>query len=217
MRGIIDALYWKIHSAFLLNQRGKAILFLDMLEDEIGPFGDAASEIGPVHAARLRRISEEIRSGNFGRLHGGSSVPEGSFMPKGEPSGEEMAFHAVLMTKQARTNLFPLLGLSPSAGMLHEYDLGEYGRVDFLVRNGRRIAVLEVKMGQAPRSVSPQVEGYRTCLELEMCRGLHDEVVAAVLAESFPPVVAAELSRMGIRMVLHENSPDRFREFLPGN
>ena len=208
-KGIIDALYWRLHRSYLLNRREEAFRLLDMLEDEAGSL-DIACEIGPVHAARLYRIAEEVRSGRFGPLHGGHSVPAGMFLDKPDPSGEEKAFHAVLMTKAARNCLLPLLDMSPKAIMSHEHDLGQYGRVDFLVRDGRRIAVIEVKMGPAPRSSIPQVDGYRTASELDMCMGMWDIVDAIVLAESFPQPVAAELARLGVRMILHRGGADWF-------
>ena len=210
MRGTVDAIYWKLHTAFLLNRREDAAKYLSMLEDEMGLFSGAISEIGP-HSTRYRLIAEEIKSGRFGSLHGGYSAPVGSFpFEQPEPSGQEKDFHKVLLTRPARACLFPLMDWPLVASMYHEYDMGKYGRSDFFVRNARQASVIEVKMGAAPPSVVSQIERYRLASELDMCLGLYDSVEAVVMAEAFPPTVATELARIGARMVLHSGRPDWF-------
>lgn len=211
MRGVIDAIYWRLHSAFLRNRREEASKFLSMLEDELAPNQGAISEIGAPHVARFRLIADEVRSGRFGRLHGGYSSPQGQFpFEQPEPSCEEKEFHRTLMTRQARNCLFPLLDWPEAASMSHEHDMAEYGRADFLLRAGRKAAVMEIKMGGAPPSVVSQIDRYRLGAELDMCLGLYDEVEAIVLSESFPSPVAAELARLDVRMVLHSGRADWF-------
>ena len=44
-----------------------------------------------------------------------------------------------------------------------------------------------------------------------MSMGMHDSVLASVVAEGFPTYVAAELSRMSVRMLLHRGDPSDLR------
>ena len=62
-------------------------------------------------------------------------------------------------------------------------------------------------MGSAPADVVSQIDRYRLASELDMCMGLHDDVKAVVVAESFPHYVAVELSRLSVTMVTHDGSP----------
>jgi hypothetical protein len=125
-----------------------------------------------------------------------------------EPSGPEKDFHKVLITNAGRTALFKEAGIRDWASASHEHDFWEYGKCDFYIREGRIAHVVEVKMGEAPSSVVSQIDRYRLAAELDMCFGLHDEVMAVVMAEKFPPYVMTELSRLNVTMLLHRGTPD---------
>lgn len=216
MRGIIDAIYWRLHASYLKNHRDDAGKYLAMLEDEIkGDYGKLSAEVGP-HIVRYRMMAEEIKRGRFGSLHGGYSSPIVMFDQPVEPTCLEKEFHKVLMTDPAKSLLFTILRIPNDAMILHEAELGEYGRCDFLVRFFRKVFLIEVKMGEAPSYVPSQIERYRCASELDMCLGLHDEVLACVLAESFGQYVLQKLSESGVVMVKHFGRADDFR-LLKGN
>lgn len=215
MRGIIDALYWRLHTTFLLNDREKAQRFLEMLEDEAkkSPCG-VASELSPPHVMRFAQIRGSMARGQFGRLHGdGYSAPSEDF--PAEPSGPEKDFHLKLMSRECRPLLMAVLGAGERSGMVHEADLSPYGICDFVVRDQRVRIALEVKMGESPTSVVSQIDRYRLALELDMNLGAHDEVRAVVMAESFPTYVAGELSRLGVEMVRHDGTGQGFTPLVP--
>ena len=210
-RGILDALYWRLHACYLLNDRTKSEKFLSMLVDEqINGDEDLRPQIGERNYARYLAIKKNIENGSFARLYGdGSSaiIAEAS-VPK-EKSKDERQFHKDLMASPEA--LFALLDIPKDALIVHELVMDEYGRCDFVFRHGKAVTALEVKIGEAPTSVVSQIDKYRLGLELDMCMNLYDEVRAFVLARSFGPYVSAELSRVGVGMILHEGRTDELR------
>lgn len=217
-QGMLSAIYWKLHTNFLMNYQEDARRFLSMLEDEVNlaPVGQLASELGPAHMERYRKIKERMRLGLYMRLSGdGASSPISQWCPPASRDSGERAFCIRLCTKKGKAFLFNLLGASGDAVVVDEFDMGAYGRCDLVVQAGRVRWVVEVKMGKAPDSVVSQVDKYRLSEELQMCLGLHDEVRPFVLAGSFPQYVASELSRNGIEMLLHDGRPDSLRTMAP--
>jgi len=212
LRGIKHAIYWKLHASFLKNDQKRATSFLSMLEDEVkhGPRGmSLEQEIGAPHYLRYLRIRDKMRAGEYGRLHGqGPTAPDLPDGPRAERSGPESEFCRQLLNHRG---LFMSVVDMEGGSMMPEVEMGEYGRCDFVVRAGRRLMVSEVKMGDAPTSVVAQIDKYRLCAELDMNLGLHDEVLAVVMAERFPPCVASELSRMSVLMVEHHGDPGALR------
>ena len=205
-RGIIDAIWWKLHTAFLKNERRTADLMLGMIEDE-GKRSSIKDELGPIHFSRFELIQTNIHNGSYGRLYGyGFDVPdlEPTFIK--ESTIEEADFHLKIIS--GRKILFDLMGIDKNSTMLHEIDLGPYGRCDFIIKEGRTHYVVEIKMGQAKHSVVSQIDKYRTATELDMCFGLHDKVNAIVIAESFSPYVASELSRLSVEMIKHDGTAE---------
>lgn len=208
MRGTAHALYWRLHTAFLLNKRDEAKKSLAMLEFDELSNPVLAKEIGPIHYSRFELIRENVRNGNFGRLHGlGSQAPDMQPIVQPEDIPAEAEFHRILFAPTGKQKLLACLGIK-RADMVHELNLGQYGRCDFLIRDGRAWHVVEVKMEEAKPAVISQVEKYRLALELDMIFGLHDSVNAIVLAQSFPPYVAGELARLSVQMVRHGGDAD---------
>lgn len=211
----MHAIYWKLHASFLRNDRKNAEKFLSMLDDEVRSIGllggeRLREEIGDAHVLRYEKIRQRMAIGEFGRLYGqGTSAPE---LPqlnfKPEPSLPEKEFHRKLRAPEGKAALLRAMGAMDWAEMIPEVDMAPFGRCDFVVREGRRVHVVEIKVGQAPASVVSQIDKYRLCSELEMCMGLHDEVMAVVVAESFPNYVTTELSRMSVSMLTHRGTVD---------
>jgi len=211
MKGMLDALFWRLHTSYLLNDRDASSRFLAMIEDETkGNLSLLSSEIG-VHIPRYMKIADEIKSNRFGSLHGGFSTSSSSSEIYSEPTVAEKDFHRTLMSKEALCSLYILLGIPTSAVVLHELDLGEYGRCDFVFRFNRKVVLIEVKMGEAPIYVSAQIEKYRIAEELDMCLGLYDEVKPYVMAESFGPYIVQKLSESGVEMIEHCGKSAGFR------
>lgn len=210
-RGIIDALYWKLHTSYLKNDREIADRMLGMLEDE-GKKSSILEEIGPIHYARFELIQANVKNENYGRLYGsGFETPfVDPFITK-ERSGEEAEFHMKLWQKEGREKMFECLGIGFWASTLHEVDMYPYGRCDFLVREGRTWYVIEVKTEGAGHSVASQIDKYRLAMELDMSLGLHDKVEAIVIATTFSPYVAGELSRLSVKMVTHNGTVESLK------
>lgn len=210
---MLDAIYWRLHSSFLRNEREDARRFLAMLEDELGELpSKLASEIGPAQMERFRKIKDRVSRGEFGRLYGpGESVGPVYEAPRiRERSGPEKEFCRALLKERER--LLGAMDMEFWADIVPEVDMDPFGRCDFVAREGRTVAVVEVKMGEAPTSVVSQIDKYRLAAELDMCIGTHDEVLAYVVAENFQPYVATELSRLSVNMILHKGSPRTLRK-----
>lgn len=209
-RGIIDALYWRLHTAYLRNDREGATKFLSMLEDELdGDVGLLAAEVGQRHIHRFARMRNGVADGTLARHFGsGYATAEEGFGVAIDDSQMERDFCKSLANEAV---LRAIIGASKDAIIVLEVDMEEFGRCDIVVRDGRTMHVIEVKMGEAPSSVVSQIDKYRVSVELDMCLGLYDEVTAHVVAASFPKYVAAELSRGAIGMIVHEGRPDRLR------
>jgi hypothetical protein len=211
MRGVIGAIWWKLNSAFLRHQKDTAANLLGMLEDE-GLRVPLSTALG-VHYDRFEFIRDAIRDGTFARPYGcGFQSPTLNPFAQKERTGEESEFHRKLMSPSGRGSLFACLGAGPKASMVHELEMGEYGRCDFVIRDGRTWYAVEVKTCEAKHDLVGQVGKYITALELEMSLGMHDFVKAAVVARSFSPYAAGELSRMGVLMLLHDGSPESLRK-----
>lgn len=216
MKSAAHAIYWKLHSAFLRNERQKADLLLGMLEDESKRVM-LRDEIGAPHHARFLLIKDAIKSGTYARLYGsGSETPDVEGLTQSEYEGDEAEFHRKLMRSDARKLLFDCLGIDQSANYVHEVEMGPYGRCDFVIREGRIWHCVEVKMREAKHSVVSQIDKYRLAMELDMCMGLHDRVNAIVVAQSFSPYVATELSRLSVLMVKHDGTVESLRRISDG-
>ena len=210
MKGIAHALYWRLHTSFLKNDRKRAIATLGMLEDEMKR-SSLQDEIGEIHFERFERIRSLMAHGEFGRLYGvGFDLPPAEACLNAENETSEKEFHGALMTKEGREKLLSCLGIQPNAMIGHELDMMPYGRCDVVIREGRTIHAVELKK-EAKSSVVSQIDKYRLGLELEMANGLHDRVNAVVIAESFSPYVAGELSRLSVQMVKHDGTPESLR------
>lgn len=212
MRGIAHAIFWRLHTAFLKNERTVAGKLLGMLDDE-AKYVDLKAEIGPAHHARYLLIRDSIKSGTFARLYGMGAEPPQDFegYVKEDLAGDEADFHRQIMKKENRERLFECIGSDFWATMIHEVDFGFYGRCDFIVREGRTWHCIEVKIKEAKSSVIGQIDKYRVAAELDMCLGLHDRVNAVVVAQSFSPYVASELSRLSVAMVKHDGTAGSLR------
>lgn len=214
MRGAIDAIYWKLHSSFLRNQRGQADRFLAMLEDEVkGKILD--QELRPAQIIRYSIMRDRIGRGEYGRIYGdGSTSDQLDVAASAEASGPEAEFHKKLVTSDGRSALCAAVLADFKSNIVHEVDLAPYGRLDFLVRDCRIWTAVEVKMGEATHAVVSQIDKYRLALELDMCMGLHDEVRTVVMAEAFPEYVRTELSRMAVTMIHHDGSLQGLRRVV---
>lgn len=210
-RGSAHAIYWKLHTAFLKNERTRAAMLLGMLEDE-AKHVMLIDEIGAAHYDRYRLIKDAVSSGTFSRLYGaGESTPEPFGLPPAEYEGDEADFHRKVMSVEGRRKLYECLGIDFWANMTHEMELDPYGRCDFVVREGRTWHCIELKMREAKSSVVSQIDKYRLALELDMCMGLHDRVKAVVVAQAFSPYVASELSRLSVDMLKHDGTVESLR------
>lgn len=210
MRQEAHAIYWKLHTSYLKNNRKDVEKYTGMLSEY--PDEQIRKEITEVHFDRLIKIRDNITRGIYGRLHGDSfTTPITTTIVNKERSGLEKEFCNQLVTSLAQRKLAELMHIQGKFGVCREYDLSPYGRLDFLFREGRRLCALEVKMGKAPNSLVSQIDRYKIALELEMCKGLVDRVDAYVLAESYTQYEMSELSRMGIRMMEHRGTVESLR------
>lgn len=212
--GEIKTIFFKLHTAFLKNDRTRADHMLGLLlhecSDVVGCVDDDMLRIhlGP-HYDRFSKIRSRMAYGNYGRLYGmGISVPD-VVEAKSESDIDESVFHLALINKKKL--MFDKLGISPNCGIAHELDIDPYGRCDMLVRDGRIWHIIEVKIGEAKSSVVSQVDKYILHFDLQMCLGLHDEVRACVIANSFSSYVATELSRLGVTMMSHDGTPESLK------
>jgi hypothetical protein len=202
VKGILDAIYWRLHTNYLLNEREEARKFLLMLEHEEASGGSLLTEIGPVHYDRFLKMRDGITGNSWFRIYGnGETTPKSFESYESEISRKENDIHRALLSKEGRVLLEALLGISDDATYVHEQDLMDYGRCDILARDKRTVHVLEVKQGEAPSSVVSQIDKYRVAFELDMCLGLFDKVCAVVIAESFSKYVIAELARLDVKML----------------
>lgn len=210
MKGLLDAIYWRLHTAYLTNDKLEADKYLSMLEDSMSNKVDLLrAEIGEIHLQRFIKIRQKIQSGEYGRLYGnGNSVPAeyGWVAPQGENEADpdEKAFCKSLL--KDKTNLLEAIGCDSTALICSEQVMGIYGRCDFLVRQNRIWKVVEVKMGEAPTSLVSQIDKYRVSAELDMCVGRHDSVEAYTISESYPKYVASELTRASVVLLTHSRT-----------
>jgi hypothetical protein len=205
-RGEIHAIYWKMHTSYLKNNRDTAKLFFGMLSS----YSDyeILNEIGLVHYNRFEIIRKNIENNMFGRLNGnGYTTPDDITTYKKEKTIKEKDFCKLLYSKTGSRFLAELVGADlNSYTILNEFELGDYGRLDFLIKSGRKVYAIEVKTGEAPSSLVSQIDKYRLALELSMNFGLYDEVQAFVVAEAFPVYVTGELSRLSIELIEHKGT-----------
>lgn len=206
----MDALFWRLHTSYLLNDRNASEKFLSMIVDEQlkSPF-NLRDEIGGRNYNRYLRIKSNVENGCYSRLYGSGAANPLETPCSYETDKEEAEFHLELMARPAA--LFSLIDVPSDAIVVHELELAEYGRCDFVFRHGKTVTALEVKMGESPTSVVSQIDKYRLGLELDMCLNLYDTVRAFVLAGGFGPYVTSELSRSEVGMVIHRGSPDELR------
>ena len=209
-RQIAHCLYWKLHTAYLKNNRHDSNKFFGMLNEY--PDCDILKEIDEPHFERYKTIRTNIQNGIYGRIHGsGFETPEIPLVFSKDKSGSEKEFCDKLWSKEGRIKLSNLLNLSKNATILREYEIDSFGRLDFLIRDGRRISIIEVKMGQSPYSLVSQIDKYRLAVELDMCYGLYDYVNAYTIAESYTSYEAIELSRASVKILEHKGTLESLR------
>lgn len=213
MRGMLHAIYWRLHTAFLKNERSKAIMFLGMIEDEMKK-KSLEKEIGETHMERFRLIQQSIKANSFARLYGcGQEIaPMYGYQYFTEPEKSEKEFCREIITKKAA--LLDVIGFGPKANMIDEFVVDPYGRIDFVAKSGRVCKIVEVKMGEAPTSLVSQIDKYRLAMELDMCLGLYDSVEAYVLAQSYPEYVLTELSRLSVIVLKHDATPESIKRLV---
>jgi hypothetical protein len=204
MKEVMQALYWYLHTAYLKNDREKAKRFADLLDAE-QESSDASlmDAIGEKHYSRYILLRDNMSRDQYCRLSApGYSTPAFEMARQKEKSVKEKDFCRGLLRR--KEEIMSLLDLSPKSSMVPELDMRPYGRCDFSVldRESRVAVAIEVKIGEAPASTVSQIDKYMLCLELDMIKGLHDEVWGCVIADSFPYYVSSEFSRMGVHMVL---------------
>ena len=66
MRGVIDALFWKLHTSYLKNNHKDAKYFLENLNSYDNK--SILNEIGEIHFERFTKIRKNIDNSNFQRL-----------------------------------------------------------------------------------------------------------------------------------------------------
>jgi len=202
--GIMDGIYWRLHTSYLRNNHEKAKHFAALMDVEHAAGGDLLGEIGEAQHARYVRIRDNMARGDWMRLcrpgYSSPSSPGGEGKKKEKTQAEKDICQTL---KERSKELMHVAGLSDKATMHSESEMAPYGRCDFvsLDRPGRTTAAIEVKAGEAPSSVISQVDKYMLCLELDMIRQSHDNVVGFVVAESFSWFVSSELSRSGVGMI----------------
>lgn len=214
MKGRLDAIYWRLHTYYLRNEREDALRFLKLFEDE-DKKTPKVFDIDEIHRGRFKKIKEGILNGSFSRLYGsGTSVSNLDFSYiNSEKSGKEKDFCWELIKADGLEKLCDIIGCTYLfTNVVSELNMDPYGRCDLVLKEGRSMYVVEVKMGSAPSSVVSQIDKYRLCMELDMCRGLYDEVFAFVLAENYPSYVSLELSRLDVGMIEHKGSPDTLKK-----
>lgn len=207
MRGKAHAIYWRLHTAYLRNYQETAEKFLGMLEDECKSIS-LENEIGKIHYERFLLISHNIKHKLYIPLWNGGTAE--NFKPmsfqEGEPIGEEKEFHKLLLAD--RLLLYDVIGASKTSSIMHEIDVNPYGRIDFIVKDGRIWYVVEVKMGEVGHHVTSQIAQYRIAMEMTMNLGLHDIVKAAVVAPAFNTFAQGELTRNGVLLIGHSGTPE---------
>jgi hypothetical protein len=209
-RGILDALFWRLHTSYLLNDRTASEKFLSLIVDEqINSSATLRYEIGEQNYKRYLKIKTNVENGSFARLYGGGGNAPDPIFDISETEKGEKEFHMELMSNPYA--LFSLIDVPKDAIVVHELEMSEYGRCDFIFRHGKTITALEVKIGDAPTSVVSQIDKYRLGLELDMCLNMYDQVRAFVLAGGFGPYVTSELSRVDVGMIVHRGKPDELR------
>lgn len=212
-KGILDAIYWRLHSAFLRNERAIATKMLAILSDEMGMYGEhLKAEIGEAHFARFLRIQEKMANGDFGRLHGPGAEATQEVQVAATVDQAELDFCKELFRK--RDILCEAIGCRRSATIVCEHDMGEYGRCDFYVRDGRTVKILEAKMGMASHALVSQIDKYRIAAELDMCVGTHDSVETYVLAGGYPKYVLDELARASVVVLAHDGKAESIRRIV---
>ena len=207
MKQIAIVIFWRLHSAFLKNDRDKARMFLAMFQDEVKQ--DSINDILGVHTERYEWIRQSIENNSFSRFHGGGYEMPDQYPIALPDNKKESEFNTLVV--RDRNKLYKCLGIENKASILREFDLGEYGRADFVIFEGRKRHCVESKIEEATFAILGQVDKYRIALELDLCLGMYDYVEAVVLARSFSPYVAAELSRNCIKMVVHDGTLDNLR------
>ena len=212
IRGALHAIYFRLNSAFLKNDRETANKYLSIMETELSLDQSALSkELTKPHLDRFKKIQERIKSNEYGRIYNnGTSSPKLEDTKKVEKSGNELAFCRSLVENKYK--LYEKLNINRTANIDFEVDLGEYGRADIIIKDGRKLYIVETKMGTSPTSLVSQIDKYIVAFELKMNYGLFDYVIPIVLAESFSEYVNAELSRMGVTMMLHNGNVDSLRK-----
>lgn len=208
-RGIPHVLFWKLHTAYLKNNRHDAEKFLGMISD----YSDNKihQEITTVHFNRFLKIKSNIQNGIFTRIYGEGTTTPILESSKKQPTCQEIEFVNKVCTPEGKVILCKLCGLSPRASLQREYDLGEYGRLDLYIKDARRAVAIEFKVGCSDSSLISQIDRYRLALELNLCLGLYDVVDVFVAVESFTSYTAIELSRMSVKMIEHKSTISSMR------
>ena len=212
-KGILDALYWRLHTFYLTNERQEAIKSLIMIEDELSKGNSLLAEIGPIHFERFKSISSRIKDNSFSRLvgRGSDAAIVEEINPESQTISEKEFCRVILKEK---THIHQAVGASPNAIVTTEVDVYPYGRIDIRFVENRVVKILEVKMGEAPTSLVSQIDKYRVAIELEMGLGLYDYVEAYVLANSYNKFVSSELTRSSVVLLTHTGTPESIRRIM---
>jgi len=209
-KGLMDALYWRLHTTYLTNERQEACRYLEMLQDEISKGQSLIAEIGQIHYDRFKKIANGIKNKTFGRITGlGTDSVIDENVSFSEKNIQEKQFCEDILKEEKC--LLNAVGCSPNAIITTEIDVQPYGRIDIRFAENRVVKILEVKAGKAHSSLVSQIDKYRVALELDFCLGLHDSVEAYVLASGYDKYVLSELTRVSVVVLLHNGTPESIK------
>lgn len=209
-KGILDALYWRLHAFYLRNERKDAIKALILLDDEISNGGSLLSEIGPIHFERFKTISSRVKDNSFARITGDGV--DATFLEPLKQDIEntpEKEFCKTILKE--KTHIYNAVGVSSKAIITTEVDVDPYGRIDIRFVENRVVKILEVKTKEAESSLVSQIDKYRVAIELDMCLGLYDQVEAYVLANAYNKYMISELTRASVVVLTHTGTPESIR------
>jgi hypothetical protein len=211
---LVRLLYFNLKTAYITNNREMLSLYLACIKKAVTPKNSQVVEqaLTKNQMKDLNCMVDSVKKGIYYQdLSTPLAAPEGKYIASGDPSDwveEEKELQQFILDDV--TELNRVLGTN-----LHVYNIEhdtEYGPIDVLAKQERKICVIELKKAVADHKVVGQIQKYIMHFQKRLSWNLWDDDIRGVcIAGDYTEFTYNQLRKMGVTTLTYSKDGDRIR------